>query len=171
MFPHLFYARKQFRKQTTAFVFRKRALDIVALLAFLLPIVFLSSTIATELSGSLPAIAAVKRGIAYSLLLLVPAMAVTGLSGNRLGGRSRARPVVLKRKRMKVIALNGILVLVPCAVTLHALASTGSFGWTFISIKIVEIAAGAVNVALLGLSFRDGLRLSGRLSQRTVSSA
>lgn len=103
-------------------------------------------------------IAAVKRFMAYSLLLLVPAMVGTGISGNSLGGRGGAKPILVKRRRTKFIAANGLLVLVPCALVLHVLASHGSFGPTFYLVQAVELIAGPVNVVLLSLNVRDGLR-------------
>lgn len=143
----------------------KRLHAIAGALALVLILTFLSSTVVVELSGHAPAVAAVKRLIAYGLLLLVPSLALTGITGQRLAGRSRARAVEVKRKRMLFAAANGLLVLVPCAIALHILASAGAFGPTFYAVQAVELVAGPINVALIGLNIRDGLRLSGRLSR------
>ena len=47
---------------------------------------FWSATVASELSGDVVWIARVKQGIAWGLLLLVPAMAAAGASGRALAG-------------------------------------------------------------------------------------
>jgi hypothetical protein len=68
-----------------------------------------------------------------------------------------------KLRRMKIIAANGLLVLVPSALFLNWRASAGDFGAAYFAVQLIEFAAGGVNLALLGLNMRDGLRLSGRL--------
>lgn len=141
----------------------KRFHAAAAGLALLLPIIFLSSTVVAEVGGHAPTVAAVKRFIAYGLLLLTPAMAATGITGNLLAGKSRARAVIVKRKRTIAIAANGLLVLTPCALVLHLLASAGSFDLTFYVVQGVELIAGPINVALVGMNVLDGLRLSGQL--------
>jgi hypothetical protein len=80
----------------------------------------------------------------------------------RLGGRSRHPRVVAKRRRMPVIAANGLLILVPAAFILQHLAASGAVGPLFYAVQAIELMAGAVNVVLLALSFRDGLGLRRR---------
>jgi hypothetical protein len=127
--------------------------------------VFWIGTVAAELAGDPAAIAAVKRGILWGLLLLVPAMAAVGASGVRLArGRSGPR-LAAKRRRMPVIAANA-LILVPCAVVLDARAAAGVFDSWFFGVQALELAAGAGNLALMGLNLRDGLRVTGRLGVR-----
>ncbi|NBB83656.1 MAG: hypothetical protein GVY28_09655 [Alphaproteobacteria bacterium] len=116
-------------------------------------------SLTVELIGDPAAIAAVKRGILWGLLLLVPALPMTGASGFRLAGGARSGPIGAKRRRMPIIALNGLLVLVPCAVALDHLAQAGRFGTPFLTLQAIELAAGAVNIALMGLNARDGRRL------------
>jgi hypothetical protein len=65
---------------------------------------------------------------------------------------------------MPFIALNGLLVLVPCAVFLHARAVAGDFGGVFALVQGIELLAGAANLALMGLNLRDGLALAGRIA-------
>ena len=62
-----------------------------------------------------------------------------------------------------MIALNGILILAPSAIALGWWASRGSFDAAFYAVQALELIAGAVVLALMGLNLRDGLRLSGRL--------
>lgn len=64
---------------------------------------------------------------------------------------------------MPIIAANGILVLVPCAIVLAHWANAGAFDARFYLVQAIELLAGATNLALMGLNIRDGLRMSGRL--------
>lgn len=116
---------------------------------------FWLSTVIAEASGSLAAIAAVKRGVVLLLPALIIAMIATGVTGRR--GASGRAPA--KRRRMMVIAANGVLVLVPCALALYYLAAGGRFDTVFVTIQAMELAAGAVNITLMTLNFRDGMRL------------
>ncbi|KIZ41474.1 MULTISPECIES: hypothetical protein [Rhodopseudomonas] len=141
---------------------------IAGILAFLTILTFWLSTVAVELGGDPVAIASVKLGILWGLLLLIPAIATAGATGFRLGGRSQRPDIMHKRRRMPIIALNGILVLVPCAIVLQQRASAGQFDATFTAIQGLELMAGAVNLVLLGLNIRDGFRLSRRFGMATT---
>lgn len=63
---------------------------------------------------------------------------------------------------MPFIGANGILVLIPCAVVLDRWASAGTFDTGFYVVQGVELLAGAINLILMGMNMRDGLRMSGR---------
>ncbi|MDC3962398.1 hypothetical protein [Polyangium jinanense] len=123
---------------------------------------FMTSTLVAELTGNHSLIVAVKRFILFGLGVLIPAMAIAGGTGNSLSANRKGRLIDAKRRRMKFIAANGLLILVPSALVLYRLASAGSFGVTFVVIQIIELAAGATNVFLLSRMIRDGFRLSGR---------
>ena len=135
---------------------------IAGITAFLTILSFWVSTVVVELGGDHQAIAAVKLGVLWGLLLLIPAIAITGITGFKLGGASPHPGVAQKRRRMPLIALNGLLVLVPCAIVLQQRASAGQFDQTFNAVQAVELLAGAINLTLLGLSIRDGFRLTRR---------
>lgn len=137
---------------------------IAGLVATLMIATFFVSTAIVELSGSHEAVATVKALIVLpGLLVLVPAIAATGGSGFFLSRSRKGRLVETKKKRMPFIAANGLLVLVPCAILLDRWAAAGTFDATFYWVQGVEFLAGAVNLALMGLNIRDGLRMSGRL--------
>jgi hypothetical protein len=123
---------------------------------------FWLSTAASELSGSVAAVVAVKTAIPWGFLLLVPALGATGGSGMRLAGWHAKGPIRTKLRRTRAAAANGVLVLVPAALFLAARARAGTFDVTFYTVQVVELAAGATNIALLGLNMRDGLRLARR---------
>ena len=133
-------------------------------LALLCIATFFLSTIFVELIGSRHSIASLKHLIVSSgLWILVPAMIATGASGVLMSRKRQGRLVALKKKRMPFIAANGLLVLMPCAIVLNQWASAGSFDTRFYFVQVIELIAGATNLALMGLNMRDGLRLSGRL--------
>jgi len=120
---------------------------------------FWGSTVVLELFGDHAAIAAVKNAILWGMLVLVPAMAAAGGSGFSLGKGWRNPAVLRKKRRMKIIAANGILVLVPSAVFLANRAAAGEFDWAFAAVQAIELLAGAVNITLLSLNMRDGFAL------------
>lgn len=74
-----------------------------------------------------------------------------------------------KRRRTVLVALVGIVVLVPCAVVLRIMAVDGDFGTTFATIQAVELAGGLVNLTLLGLNARDGRRLTASSRRRSAA--
>lgn len=134
------------------------------ILALLCIATFFGSTLVVELFGAPPAVARVKSLIVNpGLWILVPALAATGASGFLLARRRAGRLVEAKRRRMPYIAANGLLVLLPCAIVLDRWAAAGSFGAAFYALQAVELAAGAINLTLMGLNARDGLVLGGRL--------
>jgi hypothetical protein len=67
---------------------------------------------------------------------------------------------------MPLIAANGILVLIPSALFLASKAKAAEFDAVFYAVQTVELAAGAINLALLSLNMRDGLKMKGRLRRR-----
>jgi hypothetical protein len=132
------------------------------MIAFLIILTFWTSTVGSELFGSAHIVAAVKQGIPWGFLILVPALAITGASGLKMAGASSDPAIARKRRRMPFIAANGLLILMPAAFYLAALASRGDFGGVFYSVQAVELIAGALNLTLMALNTRDGLRLTGR---------
>lgn len=126
---------------------------------------FWTSTIVVELFGTPDDIAAAKLAILWAFLLLIPSLIVAAASGMRLGARRRGPLALAKRYRMPFIAANGILVLVPAAAYLALSALDGHFDAWFYAVQAIELVAGAVNIVLLSLQIRDGLRLTGRFAR------
>ncbi|MCC7347691.1 MAG: hypothetical protein IT538_09875 [Variibacter sp.] len=125
---------------------------------------FWTATVAVEVFGGPAATLAVKTAILWGLLVLIPAMATVGATGFRLAGRPADPRIARKRRRMPFIALNGLLVLVPCAVFLQLRAAQGDFGAAFAAVQGIELLAGAANLVLMSLNLRDGLALAGRIA-------
>ncbi|WP_414897069.1 hypothetical protein [Rhodovulum sp. YEN HP10] len=120
---------------------------------------FWLSTLGAELFGTTPQIVAVKTAIPYGLVLLVPALIVAGAGGARLA-RDRHGPLVARKaQRMRLVALNGLLILVPSALFLAKKAAAQDFDAAFVVVQLSELAAGAINLTLLGANLRDGLRM------------
>jgi hypothetical protein len=145
---------------------------VAGALALLTIAIFWLSTALTELFASQATITTVKTAIPWGFLLLIPALVATGGSGFALAkGRTWAGLVGAKIKRMPFIAVNGILVLIPSALFLASKARAAEFDTTFYVVQALELAAGAVNITLLGLNMRDGLKMKGPLRRRPVQPA
>jgi len=141
----------------------RRLHPIAGAVGLLTILTFWLSTVGAELFGARETIAAVKQAIPWGFLILVPALVLTGASGFRLAAGSTDPAIARKKRRMPFIAGNGLLVLVPAALYLATLASRGEFGGAFYAVQAIELMAGAVNIALMSLNARDGLRLTGRV--------
>jgi hypothetical protein len=135
---------------------------IAGTVAFAIIFLFLSASLIAELLGNDASIARVKETIAWSLLVLVPALMATGGSGFAMAGRPRRGPLLAKFNRMRIVAANGMLVLVPAALFLAWKAGHGALDASFVTVQVAEFAAGSVNLVLMGLNIRDGFRMSGR---------
>jgi len=120
---------------------------------------FWLSTATVELFGDAAAVATVKNCVLAGMAVLIPAMIIAGASGFSLGKGWKNLVVARKKQRMRIIAANGLLVLVPSAFLLSSLADAGRFDSLFTMVQAVELTAGAVNIVLLSLNMRDGLSL------------
>ena len=139
---------------------------MAGILALLTIATFWVSTAAAELFASQAAVIAVKTAIPWGFLLLIPAPAAAGGSGFVLSKGRRVGLVGTKLKRMRIIAANGILVLIPSALFLASKARAAEFDTSFYAVQALELAAGAVNITLLGLNLRDGLMMKGWLRRQ-----
>lgn len=135
---------------------------VAGAIAILTIATFWLSTVLSELFGSHAMVTAVKTAIPWGFLVLIPALMAAGGSGFALAKGRRTGLVGAKIKRMPLIAANGILMLIPCALVLASKAKAGEFDSAFYTVQILELVAGAVNITLVGLSMRDGLKMTGR---------
>lgn len=127
---------------------------------------FWSSTALSELFASKETIIAVKSAIPWGFLVLIPALAATGGTGLALAKGRRGSVISAKLKRMPVIAANGLLILIPAALFLASKAKAGEFDTAFYAVQALELLAGPVNIALLALNMRDGLKMKGRFGRQ-----
>ncbi|MFZ2162709.1 MAG: hypothetical protein WAW02_10875 [Sideroxyarcus sp.] len=125
---------------------------------------FWTSTLVSEVFMDQTAVAAVKQWVVYGLLLLVPFMAATGGSGFALSKARSGSLLASKKRRMAVIGANGLLLMVPAAIFLNSKAAAGEFDAIFYAVQIIELVVGAIQLTLMSMNFRDGLRLAGKLA-------
>ncbi|APZ52087.1 hypothetical protein [Salipiger abyssi] len=129
---------------------------------------FWSLAFVSEFFAAPDTVILLRQIILYALPLLVLALASAGASGARLAGRSKAPQIVAKMARMRVAALNGLLVLIPSAVFLGLRAQAGDLSGAFGYVQLLELCAGALNIVLLGLNMRAGMAMKARKRTRTA---
>jgi hypothetical protein len=129
---------------------------------------FWTSTLVSEVFLDHTAVAAVKHAIVYGLFLLVPFMAATGGSGFALSKTRKGGLLDQKKKRMAVIGANGLLVLIPAAIFLNSKAVAGEFDSIFYTVQVIELVVGVIQLTLMGMNFRDGLKLVGKLRTEAI---
>ncbi len=132
---------------------------IASLVATATLFIFLGLAVASEISPGFTASA--RTSILRGLFVLVPALMATGITGLRLARGHHGRLVGDKLRRMKLVAINGLFVLLPSAIWLAWRADAGHFDAAFAVVQVIELVAGAANLRLLLLNLRDGMRLSG----------
>ena len=138
----------------------KKIHPISGIVALLTIATFWLSTAFVELFASQESVTLVKTAIPWGLLLLIPALALTGGSGFKLSQGRRVGLVAKKLKRMPFIALNGLLILVPAALYLASKARLGEFDTGFYIVQAIELVAGAANIVLIIRSAKDGQKLT-----------
>ncbi len=137
---------------------------------FLTILTFWSSTVISELFTNPETIAAVKQMILYGMAFLIPMLAIAGGSGMAMGRKRTDAAAKAKKKRMPLIAANGLLILVPSAYYLASKAAVGSFDTWFYGIQALELIVGAANLTMMGLNIRDGMTMTGRIGGTPASS-
>ncbi|WP_281995923.1 hypothetical protein [Ruegeria faecimaris] len=135
---------------------------IAGVIGFLTILTFWTSTLYSEIFASHATVASVKTMIVYGLFLLVPAMVIVGATGMSMGSRRKDASALAKKKRMPIIAANGLLILVPAALYLKTKAGAGAFDTSFYLVQVIELVAGATNLTLMGKSIRDGRAMTAR---------
>lgn len=86
---------------------------------------FWTSTVVSELFLDTASVVVVKNAVLTGMWVLIPAMAATGGSGFSLARSRSGRLVKTKGRRMKAVAANGLLVLLPSAWVLASWANAG----------------------------------------------
>lgn len=136
---------------------------LAAILSTVCIATFFTSSIVVELFGTKESVSTIKSFIVTpGLFILVPAMALVGGTGFIASKNINGQLVTNKKKRMPFIVVNGLFILTPCAILLSLWSSTGTFDSRFYIVQGVELLAGAINLVLMGLNTRDGLRMTGR---------
>ena len=138
----------------------KKIHPIAGIIALLTIATFWLSTVYVELFAAQESVILVKTAIPWGLLLLIPALALTGGSGFKLSQGRRVDLVAKKLKRMPFIALNGLLILMPAALYLASKTNMAEFDTTFYLVQGIELVAGATNMFLIILSAQEGKKLT-----------
>lgn len=141
---------------------------IAALAAALTIVTFWLSTIIAEAFLPVEAVIRVKTLIPWGFVILIPALALAGATGVKLARGRTAGVLGQKRRRMPIMAANGIVVLIPSALFLAVRAQAGTFDDAFYMVQSLELVAGAVNLTLIGLNIRDGRRLTAGRRRRSA---
>jgi uncharacterized membrane protein len=133
---------------------------LAGMLAMLLIATFWITSLLADFLATYPQQQSIRSLILAGVGVLIPTLMITALSGKK---RLHKRPLndLLKRKqqRMKWIASNGLLLLLPCAIFLNWRIQISTPDLLFQLVQTLELLAGAVNLTLLGLNARDGMRL------------
>ncbi|MBK6605039.1 MAG: hypothetical protein IPG24_06020 [Leptospiraceae bacterium] len=98
-----------------------------------------------------------KQIIAWLIPFLVITLIGTGISGRKLAGKSTNILIIRKQSRMKFIAANGILILLPSAYILLYLSKIQPVTNLFWILQTLEISSGLINLTLLILNAKDGI--------------
>ncbi len=128
---------------------------------------FFTATIISKVINDTLLIMAVKEKIFYALPILLVSMPSVGVSGIKLTGQYKSPVHVAKLKRMKMIAFNGIL-LILLATYLYINSRDGVLGWYFWIAQIVELVLGATNLFLIARNIKAGFTLKGWFRGRDI---
>jgi len=141
-----------------------------AILALILIASFQISTIFAELFAPTAEIAQVKNTILMFVPVLMLTMMATGISANKLYSGAVTGRFKTKQIRMKIAAINGIFILFPAAILLARWSEHGQFDGLYWAVQITEILAGLINLAMIGLNIRDGIRLGNKTKKCIANS-
>jgi hypothetical protein len=125
---------------------------------------FFISSLAAEINGSETTIRKVKEVILYFLPVLLVAMPALGITGNILAGKSLDPIVLAKKRRMKIVFVNG-LILITLACFLYYRSHYQTIDSIFLTAQLTEFALGLTNLTLIGLNVKSGFQLSGSLKR------
>mgnify|MGYP003402904894 FL=1 len=126
---------------------------------------FFTISLIAEIRGDQVFIKAIKALILYALPLMIFAMPCLAITGNKLAGKSKNALVEIKKKRMKFVMLNGII-LVSLAIFLYYRSHFQSIDGVFLTFQIAEFVFGLTNLSMIILNARNGMQLSGKLKRR-----
>ncbi|EKQ58190.1 MULTISPECIES: hypothetical protein [unclassified Clostridium] len=129
---------------------------ITSVMAFLLILCFMTSSLISEFLGDYIIIATVKKSIFYTLPLLIICMILTGISARKLALLYPNIPYnLLVIRRVKCIGLTGVVFLAPIATVLNYLAQNKNLGAMFYLLQSLEIVFGLINITFFIKIFRD----------------
>ena len=125
---------------------------------------FFISSLYGEIIGNHNIIIAIKTYIVFTIPVMLILMPTCAITGKKMAGKSKSQIVKSKNKRVKFIALNGII-LITLAIVLYKRAINGEIDSDFLTIQIVEFVFGLTNIIMLGLMIKDGRILTGKIKK------
>lgn len=134
---------------------------IAAITATLTIVTFFTLSLIAEIRGNEDFIRGVKAFILYALPVMILAMPILKLTGDKLAGKSKSPLIALKAKRMKFVLVNGMM-LISLAIFLYYRSHYQQIDDIFLIAQIAEFAFGLANLTLIALNAKDGFQLSGR---------
>lgn len=104
------------------------------------------------------ALAVVRQGIVYALIVLIPAMIAVKVTGSKLGKPRIETDVRIQNKKKKatLMAVNGVLIMVPAAFFLNYKASIGEFDMVFRVVQVIELLVGSFQYYFVVTNFKVG---------------
>ena len=139
-----------------------RAHLIATIVAVITISTFFVISLFAEIKGDKILIKSVKAFILYALPIMVLAMPVLKITGDKLAGKSKNPAVLAKAKRMKIVILNGIG-LISLAVFLYYRSHYHMIDNIFLRAQIAEFVLGLANLTLIIINAKSGMQLSGKI--------
>lgn len=130
---------------------------------------FFAASLYAEISENVEIIKQVKLIIIKALPIMIIAMPTLNITGNKLVGKSQNPIVLLKKKRMKFVIINGIILFL-LAIFLYYYSHYRTIDSIFFSAQIAEFIFGLTNLTLIGLNAKSGFQLSNRPKRKTKKS-
>lgn len=123
---------------------------------------FFTFSLIAEINGDITFIKQVKSFIVCALPIMIIVMPALNISGDKLAGKSQNITVLIKRRRMKWVMINGIG-LIFLAVFLYYRSHYRAIDEVFLLAQIAEFICGLTNLVLIALNAKSGFQISGRL--------
>lgn len=137
---------------------------VATIIAGITIVTFFSLSLVAEIKGDIQFIKSVKTFILYALPVMVIAMPMLKVTGDKLAGKSTNPIILAKKKRMRLMIVNGV-VLITLAVFLYYRSHFHEIDPVFVIAQIAEFGFGLGNLTLIVLNARSGLQLSGKLKR------
>lgn len=137
---------------------------IATVIAGLTIVTFFSLSLIAEIKGDIQFIKSVKAFILYALPVMVIAMPMLKITGDKLAGKSNNPIILAKKRRMKLMIVNGVG-LISLAVFLYYRSHFHTIDHVFLVAQIAEFGFGLGNLTLIVLNARSDLQLSGKLKR------
>ncbi|MFN8237274.1 MAG: hypothetical protein U0T77_03815 [Chitinophagales bacterium] len=135
---------------------------IATIVAVLAISTFFTISLIAEIKGNDDFIRSVKAFILYALPIMVLAMPTLKITGDKLAGKSKSPLVLAKIKRMKLVLVNG-MILISLAIFLYYRSHYQQIDNVFLIAQIAEFAFGLFNLSLIFMNAKAGMQLSGKL--------